>query len=146
MNRRYFAGRKDVLEMATTEAAHRRILTDLQNPEQQAIVAAPMEGSHLVLAGPGSGKTKIIVHRVAWLLRECMVLPEKIMVLAYNRSAAIEIKRRLWDLVGSDAAGVNVQTLHGLALRLTGTSYAVAVERGENIQFDSVIKRLQQRC
>lgn len=138
--RRYFAGRKDVLEMATTEAAHRRILTDLKNPEQQAIVAALMEGSHLVLAGPGSGKTKVIVHRVAWLLRECMVLPEEIMVLAYNRSAAIEIKRRLWDLVGSDAAGVNVQTLHGLALRLTGTSYAVAVERGENIQFDSVIK------
>ncbi|WP_301277014.1 UvrD-helicase domain-containing protein [Dechloromonas sp.] len=87
--RRYFAGRKDVLEMATTEAAHRRILTDLQNPEQQAIVAAPLEGSHLVLAGPGSGKTKVIVHRVAWLLRECMVLPEEIMVLAYNRSAAV---------------------------------------------------------
>jgi ATP-dependent DNA helicase RecQ len=138
--RHYFAGRKDVLEMATTEAAHRRILTDLQNPEQQAIVAAAMEGSHLVLAGPGSGKTKVIVHRVAWLLRECMVLPEEIMVLAYNRSAAIEIKRRLWDLVGPDAAGVNVQTLHGLALRLTGTSYAVAVERGETIHFDSVIK------
>lgn len=138
--KRYFAGRKDVLEMATTEAAHRRILTDLQNPEQQAIVAASREGSHLVLAGPGSGKTKVIVHRVAWLLRECMVLPEEIMVLAYNRSAAVEIKQRLWALVGPDAAGVNVQTLHGLALRLTGTSYAVAVERGEHIQFDSVIK------
>lgn len=138
--RRYFAGRKDVLEMATTEAAHRRILTDLQNPEQQAIVAAPMDGSALVLAGPGSGKTKVIVHRVAWLLRECMVLPEEIMVLAYNRSATIEIKKRLWSLVGADAAGVNVQTLHGLALRLTGTSYAVAAERGDPIQFDTVIK------
>lgn len=142
--RRYFAGRKDVLEMATTEAAHRRILTDLQNPEQQAIVAAPLEGSHLVLAGPGSGKTKVIVHRVAWLLRECMVLPEEIMVLAYNRSAAVEIKQRLWALVGPDAAGVNVQTLHGLALRLTGTSYAVAIERGEHIQFDSVIQAATQ--
>lgn len=138
--RRYFAGRKDVLEMATTEAAHRRILTDLQNPEQQAIVAAPLDGSHLVLAGPGSGKTRVIVHRVAWLLRECMALPEQIMVLAYNRSAAIEIRRRLWPLVGSDAGGVSVQTLHGLALRLTGTSYAVAIECGENINFASVIK------
>lgn len=138
--KRYFAGRKDVLEMATTEAAHRRILTDLQNPEQQAIVAAPLDGNHLVLAGPGSGKTKVIVHRVAWLLRECMVLPEQIMVLAYNRSAAIEIRRRLWSLVGPDAAGLSVQTLHGLAMRLTGTSYAVAIERGENINFGSVIK------
>ena len=138
--RRYFAGRQDILEVATTEAAHRRILTDLKNPEQQAIVAAPMDGNHLVLAGPGSGKTKVIVHRVAWLLRECMVLPEDIMVLSYNRSAAIEIRRRLWDLVGADAAGVTVQTLHGLAMRLTGTSYAVAAEHGETIDFSEVIK------
>jgi ATP-dependent DNA helicase RecQ len=98
--RRYFAGRKDVLEMATTEAAHRKILTDLANPDQQAIVAAHQEGNYLVLAGPGAGKTRVIVHRVAWLLRECMVLPEEIMVLAYNRSAAVEIRRRLWALVG----------------------------------------------
>ncbi|MBP6653797.1 MAG: RecQ family ATP-dependent DNA helicase [Propionivibrio sp.] len=138
--KRYFAGRKEVLEIATTEAAHRRILTDLQNPEQQAIVAAYAEGNHLVLAGPGSGKTRVIVHRVAWLLRECMVLPEQIMVLAFNRSAVFEIRRRLWALVGPDAAGVSVQTLHGLAMRLTGTSYAVAIEHGENIDFDSVIK------
>ncbi len=138
--RRYFAGRQDILEIATTEAAHRRILTDLQNPEQQAIVAATQEGSHLVLAGPGSGKTKVIVHRVAWLLRECMVLPEDIMVLSYNRSAATEIRKRLWALVGADAAGVSVQTLHGLAMRLTGTSYAVAAERGETIDFSAVIK------
>lgn len=136
----YFAGRKDVLEMATTEVAHRKILTDLQNPEQQAVVAAALDGSHLVLAGPGSGKTRVIVHRVAWLLRECMALPEQIMVLAYNRSATIEIRRRLWALVGPDAAGVSVQTLHGLALRLTGTSYAVSSERGESIDFSSVIK------
>lgn len=138
--RRYFAGRKEVLEMATTEAAHRKILTDLKNPDQQAIVAAPLEGNHLVLAGPGSGKTRVIVHRVAWLLRESMVLPEEIMVLAYNRSAALEIRRRLWDLVGPDSAGVTIQTLHGLAMRLTGTSYAVAVEHGETINFGSVIK------
>ncbi|AKU10038.1 ATP-dependent DNA helicase, RecQ family [Azoarcus sp. CIB] len=143
--RRYFAGRKDVLEMATTEAAHRRILTDLANPEQQAIVAAPLEGNHLVLAGPGAGKTRVIVHRVAWLLRECMVLPEAIMVLAYNRSAANEIRRRLWALVGADAAGVAVQTLHGLAMRLTGTSYAVAIERGEAVDFGEVIRQATRR-
>ena len=139
--RRYFAGRQEILEIATTEAAHRRILTDLKNPEQQAIVAANMEGNHLVLAGPGSGKTKIIVHRVAWLLRERNVLPESIMVLSYNRSAAIEIRKRLWDLVGADAVGVTVQTLHGLAMHLTGTSYAVAVEHGEAIEFSEVIKK-----
>ncbi|MBR0567279.1 RecQ family ATP-dependent DNA helicase [Azoarcus sp. L1K30] len=143
--RRYFAGRKDVLEMATTEAAHRRILTELANPEQQGIVAAPLEGNHLVLAGPGAGKTKVIVHRVGWLLRECMVLPEAIMVLAYNRSAANEIRRRLWALVGADAAGVSVQTLHGLAMRITGTSYAVAIEHGEAVDFGEVIRQATRR-
>lgn len=137
---RYFAGRKEILEMAATETAHRRILTDLQNPEQQAIVAANIESNYLVLAGPGSGKTRVIVNRVAWLLRESMVLPEEIMVLTYNRSAAIEIRRRLWALVGADAAGVTVQTLHSLAMRLTGTSVAVAIERGESFDFAAVIK------
>ncbi len=137
----YFAGRKDVLEMATTQEAHRRILTTLANPEQQTIVSTSPVGNHLVLAGPGSGKTKVIVHRVAWLLRECTVLPEEIMVLAYNRSSANEIRRRLWALVGSDAGGVVVQTLHGLAMRLTGTSYAVALEHGETVDFGEVIRR-----
>ncbi|HRH75247.1 MAG TPA: ATP-dependent helicase, partial [Zoogloea sp.] len=137
--------RKEVLDIATTEAAHRKILTGLGNPDQQAIVAAPQEGNCLVLAGPGAGKTRVIVHRVAWLLRECLVLPEEIMVLAYNRSAAVEIRRRLWALVGSDAAGVTVQTLHGLAMRLTGTSYAVAVERGEAVNFAEVIQQATAR-
>lgn len=143
--RRYFAGRKEVLEIATTEAAHRRILTSLANPAQQAIVAAPQDGNYLVLAGPGAGKTRVIVHRVAWLLRECMARPDEIMVLAYNRSAAIEIRRRLWALVGGDAAGVTVQTLHGLAMRLTGTSYAVALEHGEKVDFGAVIRRATER-
>ncbi|MFT3717963.1 RecQ family ATP-dependent DNA helicase [Pseudorhodoferax sp.] len=138
---RYFAGRKEVLDIAATEATHRRVLTDLANPAQQAIVAAPLEGSQLVLAGPGSGKTRVIVHRVAWLLRECMVRPEEIMVLAYNRSAASEIRRRLWALAGADAGGVTVQTLHGFAMRLTGTSYAVASEHGEEVDFSAVIRQ-----
>ncbi|MFA5985122.1 MAG: RecQ family ATP-dependent DNA helicase [Methylococcaceae bacterium] len=137
---RYFAGRQDILDMATSEAAHRRILVDLKNPAQQEIVAAPMDGNYLVLAGPGSGKTRIIVHRVAWLLRQCMVLPEDIMVLSYNRSAAQEIRRRLYDLVGVDAAGVTIQTLHSLAMRITGTSYAVAIERDDYVDFAKVIK------
>ena len=139
--RRWFAGRREVLELATTEAAHRRILVELHNPVQQAIVAAKPEGSQLVLAGPGAGKTRVIVHRVAWLLRECMVQPEEVMVLTYNRNAAAEIRSRLWQLVGQDAAGVAVQTLHSLAMRLTGTSYAVAMEQGENVDFSDVIRQ-----
>ncbi|MDR0673277.1 MAG: RecQ family ATP-dependent DNA helicase [Zoogloeaceae bacterium] len=138
--RRYFAGQKEILEMAATEAAHKKILLDLNNAEQKSIVAAPGEGNALVLAGPGSGKTRVIVHRVAWLLKEGMARPEEIMLLAYNRFAMLEIRQRLWDLVDNDAAGVSVQTLHGFALRLTGTSYAAAAERGEEIKFEAVIQ------
>jgi ATP-dependent DNA helicase RecQ len=137
----YFSGHEDVLKMATTEEACRRILIDLKNPEQQGIVDAPLEGSRLVLAGPGAGKTRVIVHRVAWLLRKHLTLPEEIMVLTYNRAAAAEISHRLWTLIGADAAGVTVQTLHGLAMRLTGTSYAVAAERGDHIDFTAAIRQ-----
>lgn len=137
--RRYFAGRKDVLEMAATEEAHRKILIDLKSPEQQTIVTASVDANHLVLAGPGAGKTRVIVHRIAWLIRLCLVQPESILVLTFNREAAAEIRRRLWALVGADAAGVSVQTLHSLSLRLTGTSLAVASERGEAVDFDAVI-------
>jgi ATP-dependent DNA helicase RecQ len=139
--RRYFAGRADLLELATTEAAHRAILVELKNPEQQNIVATSQEENLLVLAGPGSGKTRVIVHRMAWLLREGMARPEEIMALAYNRSATQEIWKRLRQLVGADAAGVKVQTLHGFAMRLTGTSYAVAAENGEEIRFGQVIEQ-----
>lgn len=137
---RYFAGRQEVLQLATSEDAHRRIFLDLANPTQQEIVSAPPQDSLLVLAGPGAGKTRVIVHRVAWLLRQHMVQPEEIMVLTYNRSAANEVRQRLWGLIGSDAAGVAVQTLHSLAMRLTGTSYAVAAQHDEKIDFSTVIR------
>ena len=139
--KRYFSGREAVLQLATSEDAHRRIYLDLANPAQQEIVSAPPHDSLLVLAGPGSGKTRVIVHRVAWLLRQHMVQPEEIMVLTYNRSAAHEVRQRLWQLIGSDAAGVAVQTLHSLAMRLTGTSYTVALEHSEAIDFSAVIRQ-----
>ena len=57
--------------------------------------------NQLVLAGPGSGKTKVIVHRVAYLLRVLRMPPRSIIVLTFNRSAAVEVRRRLQALVGS---------------------------------------------
>lgn len=138
---RYFAGRKDILDMATSEASLRQILTDLANPAQQAIVGAFPEENRLILAGPGSGKTRVIVHRVAWLLRVKRIRPEEILVLTYNRAAALEIRRRMWALAGPDAAGTSILTLHGLAMQLTGTSFAVAAERGEDPDFAAVLRK-----
>ena len=101
----HFAGRKELLELATTAESYQKIVEALRHPIQQRLVQAREGVNQLVLAGPGSGKTKVIVHRVAYLLRVLRVPPESIIVLAFNRSAAVEVRRRLQALVGSDASG-----------------------------------------
>ncbi len=120
--RDYFADRRELLDRATTGESFRRIVEDLRHPVQQTLVADDSETNRLVLAGPGAGKTRVIVHRAAYLLRVMRVPAESIIVLAFNRSAAVEIRRRLRTLVDHDAAGVLVMTYHAMALRLTGTS------------------------
>jgi ATP-dependent DNA helicase RecQ len=137
--RRYFAQRRDMLERATTEESYQRIVEDLKHPIQQLLVAEKPDSNRLILAGPGSGKTRVIVHRVAYLVRVLREAPEKLLVLAFNRSAAWEIRQRLRDLIGSDAVGVTVLTYHALALRLTGTSLASLGQHGQEVNFDRIL-------
>ena len=73
-----------------------------------------------MLAGPGSGKTRVLVHRIAYLVRVRREDPRGILALAYNRHAAVEIRRRLAELIGDDSRGVTVLTCHALAMRLVG--------------------------
>ena len=138
--REWFKGRADLLDLATTDVSFRRIVDDLQHPVQQGLVEMPEHGNHLVLAGPGSGKTRVIVHRIAYLLRVRRVAAERIIALAFNRSAAVELRRRLIALVGDDARGVTVLTYHGMALRLTGTSLAAADRRGGAVDFGRLLQ------
>jgi ATP-dependent DNA helicase RecQ len=138
--REFFKGRADVLELATTDESFRRIVDELQHPVQQAIVETPENGNHLILAGPGSGKTRVIVHRIAYLVRVRRVAPERIIALAFNRSAAVELRRRLIALVGDEGRGVTVLTYHAMALRLTGTSLAAAADRGGDVDFEQLIQ------
>jgi ATP-dependent DNA helicase RecQ len=128
--KRFFAGRKEIIERATGQESYRRIVDELGNRAQTEIVGAPDTGNMLVLAGPGSGKTKVVVHRCAYLLRVKRAPARSLLVLCYNRSAAVSLKHRLFELVGEDAKGIMVQTYHGLAMRLTGTSFADLAERG----------------
>jgi ATP-dependent DNA helicase RecQ len=60
-------------------------------------------------------------------------------VVCFNRNAALELRRRLFELVGADARGVQVQTYHGLAMRLTGHSYAARAEAGGELKLDEII-------
>jgi ATP-dependent DNA helicase RecQ len=137
--REHFRGRADLLELATTDESFRRIVDDLRHPVQQRLVESAERGNHLVLAGPGSGKTRVIVHRIAYLLRVRRVAPDSIIALAFNRSAAAELRRRLLALAGEDARRVTVLTYHAMALRLTGTSLEAAARVDAKIDFDRLI-------
>ncbi|MCU0726581.1 MAG: ATP-dependent helicase, partial [Planctomycetes bacterium] len=127
--RKWFRGRETELARATGAPSYARIVTGLADPAQEAIVTASPDRNLLVLAGPGSGKTRVVTHRCAYLLRVMRVKPESVLVLCFNHHAAIELRRRLADLVGSEARGVTVLTYHGLAMRLTGSSFAARAER-----------------
>ncbi|MDD4930364.1 MAG: RecQ family ATP-dependent DNA helicase [Gallionella sp.] len=116
----YFPQHREMLERATTEASWHRIIDGL-SPLQRRIVTEKRPQNRLVLAGPGSGKTRLIVHRVAFLVRVLRERPESILVVTFNRHAAAEIRRRLSELIDNDAVRVMVHTYHGLARRLTGT-------------------------
>ncbi|MDI1276199.1 RecQ family ATP-dependent DNA helicase [Methylobacter sp.] len=135
--KRYFSDRKDILERATSQQSFQRIVGDLQNPEQMALVAGGEDDNLLILAGPGSGKTRVVVHRCAYLLRVKRIPAKGILVLCFNRNAVTQLRRRLLDLVGDDARGVTIQTYHGLSLRLTG--HAITTQSGDNRQFAEII-------
>ncbi len=144
--KRYFSDRKEILERATSQQSFQRIVNDLQNPQQAALVASHENQNLLILAGPGSGKTRVVVHRCAYLLRVKQVPPRSILVLCFNRNAVTELRRRLIDLVGDDAKGMTIQTYHGLSLRLTGhalTSESAGQENREQ-HFATIIKEATQ--
>ena len=95
---RWLPGRNVEIRRQTTGRAWKQIVDDLGNPVQQDIVADDREETNvLVLAGPGSGKTRVLVHRIAYLLRVKREDPRGILVLTYNRHAAAEIRARLRD-------------------------------------------------
>ena len=88
--------------------------------DQLKAVKAKTQQNHLILAGPGSGKTHVLVLRVFYLIKVRNVPARSIAVLAYNRHAAIELRRRLKKLLPYDWYDIGVHTFHGLALRLIG--------------------------
>jgi ATP-dependent DNA helicase RecQ len=123
--RRWLPGRGTEIRRQTTGTSWRTIVDALDNPAQAEIVRDDREQTNvLVLAGPGSGKTRVLVHRIAYLIRVKREDPRGILVLTYNRHAAAEIRERLRRLIGDDSAGVTVSTCHALAMRLMGASFA----------------------
>ena len=139
---RWLPDRGRELARQTTPESWRSIVEDLGNPVQRRIVADDREQTNvLVLAGPGSGKTRVLVHRIAYLIRVRRENPRSILALAYNRHAAAEIRRRLEALVGDDARGVIVLTCHALAMRLVGFSFSGRASSLDQSDFQDVLQQ-----
>lgn len=92
-------------------------IVDSLNPAQRGAVTAP-QGATLVLAGAGSGKTRVLVHRIAWLIRVEGASPHSLLAVTFTNKAAGEMRSRVENLLNLPAAGLWIGTFHGLAHRL----------------------------
>jgi len=100
------------------------ILSDL-NDNQRDAVSHP-GGNALVLAGAGSGKTRVLVHRIAWIIQTMGVSPYSILAVTFTNKAAGEMRGRIESLLGIPADGMWVGTFHGLAHRFLRAHYEEA--------------------
>ncbi len=99
-------------KMARSSQMSQFAIPDL-NPEQMAAVSAP-PGPVLIVAGPGSGKTRVLTARVAYLIANLGIPPWQIMAVTFTNKAAREMKERLQKLLGTDAERITVGTFHAI--------------------------------
>ena len=103
------------------------------NPAQLEAVRH-LEGPLLVLAGAGSGKTRVITHKIAWLVDEYGITPSHIAAITFTNKAAKEMKERVGKLLGGRGEGLLVSTFHALGVRiLRQEAAAVGLKRGFSI-------------
>lgn len=101
-----------------------QLLDDLNEPQREA-VTAPV-GNVLVLAGAGSGKTRVLVHRIAWLIQVENISPFNILAVTFTNKAAGEMRGRLEQLLHIATRGMWVGTFHSLAHRMLRTHWQLA--------------------
>ncbi len=104
------------------EASKAVLAAEELNPEQQAAVTAA-EPAVAVIAGPGTGKTKTLIARIAWLLEEGGAKPSEITAVTFTNQAAAEMRRRLEERFGGKNAlrGMTIGTFHSICLKLLGS-------------------------
>jgi len=92
-------------------------ITDgLNDPQREAVTAG--DGAVLVLAGPGSGKTRVLTHRIAYLIQEMGVYPASMMAVTFTNKAAGEMRNRVEKLLGGKLTGLQIGTFHSICARI----------------------------
>jgi len=112
------------------------ILAGLNDAQRAAVMHG--DGALLILAGPGSGKTRVITHRIGWLTRERRIPPWHILAVTFTNKAAREMRERAARLIGEDAEAVHMGTFHAMCARwLRVDGEAIGVPREFAIYDDS---------
>ena len=104
------------MDATITEMDVSHLLESLNAAQREAVSAPP--GPYLVLAGAGSGKTRVLTHRIAWLVEVERVPPWAILAVTFTNKAAGEMRGRLESLLPAGTRGLSVGTFHGIAHRL----------------------------
>lgn len=134
----------EVLEATNLTKANTNILKDL-NEEQKKAVTAPF-GNLLVLAGAGSGKTRVLVHRIAWLVENMGASLNNIIAVTFTNKAAAEMKERIENILNMNVRGMWVGTFHGLAHKMlrTHTEYCNLPKNFQIIDSDDQLRVIKK--
>jgi DNA helicase-2/ATP-dependent DNA helicase PcrA len=106
------------------------------NEQQQAAITAG-DGPVLVLAGPGSGKTRVLTHRIAYLIRERRIHPGGILAVTFTNKAAGEMRDRVEKLLGGTLRGLQVGTFHAICARLLRREAANTDRKADYLIYDT---------
>jgi DNA helicase-2/ATP-dependent DNA helicase PcrA len=122
-----------------------RLLANLNDPQRQAVRHG--EGPLLVLAGAGSGKTRVLTHRIAYLLATEQARPGEILAITFTNKAAAEMRERVEALVGRSARAMWVTTFHSACARmLRADAERLGYSRAFTIYDESDSLRMLKRC
>jgi ATP-dependent DNA helicase UvrD/PcrA len=131
--------------VAPGASAEERLLAELNPPQREAVVHG--EGPLLVLAGAGSGKTRVLTHRIAWLLATGRARPGEILAITFTNKAAGEMRERVGALVGGVSRAMWVMTFHSACARiLRAEAPRLGYKRAFTIYDEADSLRMIKRC